>query len=527
MKKFFLVTILILTFATLVRGADFGGRIILGIMGEPSNLIPPLASDTVSHDVADLIYVSLVKYNKELKLVPWAAQEFKILDGGKKIYFKLRKNIFWFDGKPLTAEDVYFTYKLMIDPKTPTAYGEDFKLVKKFNILSPYEFEVEYPKVYAQALPSWGISILPKHVLEKENLLTTKYARNPLGAGAYFLKKWESGRRLVLDVNKSYFEGRPYLDEVIYRIIPDIGTMFLELKAGNLDLMQLNPLQYIFQTKGSFWKNRFNKYKYLSFSYTYLAYNLRHPFFKDIRVRHAIALALDKKEIIKGVLLGLGKPTIGPYKPGTWVYNNKIKEFPYNPKKAKHLLLEAGFKDTDGDGILEKDGKPFIFTLLTNQGNSLRLKTAVIIQYRLAQIGIKVKIRTLEWATFIHDFIDKGRFDTVLLGWTIPQDPDLYDVWHSSKAVPGGLNFMGFKNKEVDRLLEQGRETLDIEKRKKIYDRMQEILHYEQPYCFLYVPMSLPIVNKRFKNIKPAPAGISYNFIRWWVPKKQQTFFLP
>ncbi|MDQ7031638.1 MAG: peptide-binding protein [Desulfonauticus sp.] len=510
-----------------VYARDFGGRIIIGLNGEPSNLIPPLATDSASHEVSDLIYVSLVKYNKNLKIVPWAAKSFKILDGGKKIRFKLRKNIFWFDGYPLTAEDVYFTYKLMINPKTPTAYGEDFKLVKNFKIISPYEFEVIYPRVYAQALASWGIAILPKHILEKENLLNTKYTRNPMGAGPYYLKEWEPGRRLVLDVNKNYFEGRACLDEVIYRIIPDLGTMFLELKARNLDLMNLTPLQYKYQTITNFWQDNFNKYKYLSFAYTYLGYNLRHPFFRDIRVRQAIAYALNKQEIIQGVLLGLGKSTIGPYKPGTWVYNNKLKDYPYNPKKALVLLKEAGFADKDKDGILEKDGKPFVFTLLTNQGNSLRLKTAIIIQYRLAQIGIKVKIRTVEWATFIHDFIDKGRFDAVILGWSIPQDPDLYDVWHSSKAVPGGLNFIGFKNKEVDELLEQGRQTLDIQKRKKIYDRVQEILHFEQPYCFLYVPMALPIVHKRFRSIKPAPAGISYNFIHWWVPKREQTFFLP
>ena len=503
-------------------GAEFGGKIVLAMLGEPSNLIPPLATDSASHEVADLIYVSLLKYDQNLRLVGWAAKDFKVLDGGKRFHFWLHKNIYWFDGKPLTAKDVYFTYKLMIDPKTPTAYGEDFKLVKNFKIISPYEFEVTYPKVYAQALASWTISILPKHALEKENLLHTKYARKPLGAGPYELSQWISGRRLILKVNPNYFEGRAYLDRVIYRIIPDMGTMFLELKAGNLDMMNLSPEQYKYQTRGDYWQTHFNKYQYLAFAYTYLGYNLRHPFFRDRRVRQAIAMAINKKEIIQGVLLGLGKPTIGPYKPGTWVYNQKLKDFAYDPQKAKKLLAQAGFKDSNGDGILEKNGRPFVFTLMTNQGNSLRLKTAIIIQYRLAQIGIKVKIRTVEWATFIHDFIDKGRFEAVILGWSIPQDPDLYDVWHSSRAVPGGLNFIDFKNKEVDELLVKGRETLDLVKRKQIYDRIQEILHFEQPYCFLYVPMALPIVSKKIHGISPAPAGIDYNFIRWWIPKSAQ-----
>jgi len=523
MKKVFIL--LYLVFWGLnpwLRAQDLGGRIILSTLSDPTNLIPPLATDAFSHELADLLYVSLLKYDKNLQLVPWAASGYEVLDGGKRLRFKLKKNIFWFDGKPLTAEDVYFTYKLMIDPKTPTAYGEDFKLVKECRVLSPYELEVTYPKVYAGSLASWTMSILPRHILEKEDLLQTKYSRNPLGAGPYKLVKWESGRNLILKANANYFEGRPYIDEVVYRVIPDMNTMFLELKAGNLDNMNLSPLQYIFQTKGRFWQKNFNKYKYLASSYTYLGYNLRHPLFKNIKLRQAIALALDKEEIVKGVLFGLGEPTIGPYKPGTWAYNTRIKDYPYNPVKAKKILEDLGYKDLDGDGFLERDGKKLEFTILTNQGNDLRLKTAIIIQYRLAQVGIKVHIRTLEWATFINEFIDKGNFETVILAWTIPLDPDLFDVWHSSKAVAGGLNFMGYKSKEVDKLLELGRETLDLSQRKKIYDRVQEILHKEQPYCFLYVPYALPIVHKRIKGIEPAPAGIGYNFIRWWIPKQYQ-----
>jgi peptide/nickel transport system substrate-binding protein len=298
--------------------------------------------------------------------------------------------------------------------------------------------------------------------------------------------------------------------------------MFLELKAGNLDMMGLSPQQFLFQTKGQFWEHNFNKYKYLSFSYTYLGYNLEHPLFKNVKVRQALAHAINKEEIVKGVLLGQGVPTIGPYKPGTWVYNKKIRDYSYNPELAKKMLAEEGWVDHDGDGIIDKDGRPFAFTILTNQGNDLRVKAATIIQYRLGKIGIKVKIRTVEWATFIQEFVHKRRFEALILGWNVVQDPDIYDVWHSSRAISGGLNFIGYKNKEVDDLLEKGRRTFDQEKRKAIYDRLQQILHRDQPYCFLYVPMSLPIVNSRFQGIESAPAGITHNFIRWWVFKRSK-----
>ena len=326
----------------------------------------------------------------------------------------------------------------------------------------------------------------------------------------------------MLEANDDYFEGRPYIDELVYRVFHDLSTQFLELKSGSLDSMELTPQQYLFQTKGGNWERDFQKFKYLSFSYAYLGFNMESPFFKDVRVRQAMNYAIDKDEIVKGVLMGQVYPAMVPYKPGTWVYNDKLKPYGYKPEKAKELLKESGWTDSDGDGILDRNGKPFAFTILTNQGNSLRIKAATIIQNRLKDVGIAVKIRTVEWAAFLKEFIDKGRFDATILGWNILQDPDIYSVWHSSKAVPGGLNFVKYKNSELDELLDRGRSTLDQAKRKDIYDRNQEIMHVEQPYCFLYVPMALPIYSSRIKGLKVEPAGLGYNADRWWIPAPLQ-----
>ena len=504
----------------------FGGRIVMGTIADASNLIPPLSSDSASHEVADLLYVGLLKYDKNLQIVPYAAESYQVLEGGRLLRFQIRKGIRWQDGEELTAEDVEFTYRLMIDPKTPTAYAEDYKAVKEFRRTGRYSFEVRYDRPFARSLVTWMGAVLPKHVLEGEDLLSTRYSREPVSAGPFTLKEWIEGRQIVLERNERYFLGRPNLDQVVYRVIPDTATMFLELKAGNLDMMGLTPQQYLFQTKGGEWDRDFRKFRYLSFGYTYMGYNLRHPLFKERRVRQALAMAVDKEEIVKGVLLGQGLPAIGPYNPNTWVYNRAIADYPFDPAQARALLAEAGWRDTDGDGWLDKDGRPFSFTILTNQGNDQRLKTAVIIQNRLKQVGVEVRIRAVEWATFLREFVDKGRFEAVILGWSITQDPDVYDVWHSSKAEPGGLNFVGYADPEADALLEQGRRTLDQEQRKRYYDRFQEILHRDQPYMFLYVPYALPMVQSRFQGIEPAPAGITYNFERWWVPSDRQRFRL-
>jgi peptide/nickel transport system substrate-binding protein len=502
-----------------------GGRIIMGSTGEPSNLIPPLATDSASGEINNHLYVAPLRYNKDIELEKWAAEELEIRDEGKNIFIRLRPGIMWTDGRELTADDVRFTYELMIDPATPTAYAQDYLAVTEFRVIDRYSFEVIYDQPFARSLVTWALPVLPRHVLENEDLLTTRYSREPVGAGAYRLHRWDSGRQVILRANEDYFEGRPNIDEIVYRVVPDLATMFLELKSGNLDMTSLTPQQHLFQTTDEFWQKNFNKFSYLTTGYTYLGYNLKHPFFSSVRVRQAMAMAVDKEEIIKGVLLGEGVPTIGPYVPGTWVYNDEIADYPYDPELALEILREEGW-EMNRNSVLEKDGIPFEFTILTNQGNDLRVRIATILQYRLSQVGIKVRIRTVEWATFIREFIDKGRFDAVLLAWSSAQDPDIYNVWHSSQARENGLNFVYYKNERVDELLEKGRRNFDREVRKKAYFELQEILHHDQPYMFLFTANALPIVQSRFLGIEPAQAGIMHNFYQWWVPGELQRFSL-
>jgi len=507
-------------------GPAFGDIIVEGSIGDASNLIPILSSDSTSHQIAGLVYNGLVKYDKDLKIVGDLAESWEISPDGLAIVFHLRRGVKWHDGHPFTAQDVFFTYKTTIDPKTPTAYAGDFLKVKKVAILDDYTLRVSYDKPFAPALMSWGSPILPRHLLEGKDITSSPLSRRPIGTGPYRFKEWLSGQKIVLVANTDYFEGRPFIDGYIMRIIPDTATMFLELRANGIDQMGLTPLQYTRQTENNLFRKHYNKYRYLSFSYVYMGYNLKNPLFADKRVRQAIAHAVNKEEMIQGVLLGLGKAATGPYKPGTWAYNPQVRSYPYDPQQAKALLAAAGWKDKDGDGILDKDGRPFTFEIITNQGNEVRAKCAEIIQKQLADVGIKVKIRVLEWAAFVNDFINKRRFEATILGWTIPQDPDLYDVWHSSKTGPEELNFISFKNEEVDRLIEKGRGVFDQKERKKYYDRIQEILAEEQPYLFLYVPDALPMVHARFRGIAPAPQGITYNFIKWYVPKAEQKFVM-
>jgi peptide/nickel transport system substrate-binding protein len=502
----------------------FGDTIVLGSIGDASSMIPNITGDSASHEIGGFLYNGLVKYDKDYNIVGDLAESWEISDDELSITFHLRKGVRWHDGKELTAHDVLFTYRFMIDPKTPTPYAGDFLLVKKVAIPDRYTFRVRYEKPFAPALISWGMWILPQHLLEGKDVRNSPLNRHPVGTGPYVFRQWKTGEKIELEANPNYFEGRPCIQKILYRIIPDSATLFLELKAGGVDWTGLSPMQYQRQTDTEEFRENFRKYKYLASGYTYLGFNLKDRRFQDKRVRQALAYAIDKEEIIKVVLLGLGVEATGPYKPDTWVYNPRVKRYPYDPDRARKLLAEAGWKDLDGDGIVEKDGMPFRFTILSNQGNDERKMTAEVIQKRLRRVGVQVDIRIAEWASFINFFIKNRRFETVLLGWSTGQDPDLYEIWHSSKTLPDEFNFISYKNPEVDRLIEEGRHTFNKDRRKACYDRIQEILAEDAPYLFLYTPLSLPVIHARFKGIEPAPAGISYNFIRWYVPKNQQRY---
>lgn len=498
----------------------YGGAIVVASIGDARTLIPPLATDSASAEICSLVYNGIVKYDKNINIVGDLAESWEVLDDGLRIIFHLRKNVKWHDGVPFTAKDVEFTYKKLIDPNVKTAYSGDFEKIKALNVLDDYTIEVIYKEPYAPALSSWGMPIIPYHILKDEDLNTSKYARAPVGTGPYKFKKWLTGEKIELVSNHDYFEGRPHIDKYIYRIIPDDASMFLELQAKTIDLMGLTPLQYKRQTNTGFFEKNFNKFRYISFGYTYLGYNLLNDKFKDKKVRQALDYAVNKQEIIDGILLGMGQVATGPFVPESWAYNSVVTPRPYDPQKAKILLSEAGWRDSDNDGWLERKGKIFEFTIIVNQGNDLRQQAAEIIQHRLAEIGIKVKIKVVEWSVMITEFINKRKFEAVLMGWGLAREPDCFDIWHSSKTKEGEFNFISYKNAEVDDLLVKGRRIFDRETRAPIYKRIHEIIYDEQPYMFLWIADSLPIVNKRIKGIEAAPTGIMHNFIKWYIEKE-------
>lgn len=498
-----------------------GGTLIDATAGEPSGLIPMIAGEAAASAVASNIFNSLLKYDKNLELQGELAQNWSVSPDQKTITFKLKPGLKWADGKPLTSADVLFTWKLVTDDNTRTPYGSDYKLVIRAETPDAATFRVSYANPYAPALDSWaGLQILPEHLLKGQDINTTSFRFKPVGSHYYKLEEWKPGERISLVRNPNSTQGPPRIDRLVSRFIPDPAAQFLELLADNIDSMTLNPIQYsrIVPSREDL-KQKLALYKELGNNYTYLGFNLKHKPFDDIRVRQAINYAIDKQELIDGVLLGMGEPVSSPYKPGTRWTNPDLSPYPYDPNKAIALMKAAGYTGRDKEGYLLRDGKRLSFDILTNQ-NKQREMSAVLVQRRLKEIGIDANIRVMEWASFIGRFIKTGDFDVVLLGWGLSLDPDQYSIWHSSQQAPGQFNFIGYNNPRVDKLLEQGRLELNPDKRMKIYHEFASILLADSPIVYLYAGYGLPAIHKRVKGIdNPAPpAGIGYNSYDWYIP---------
>ncbi len=493
--------------------SSYSTTINLSLSAQPKRFIPFLATDSASGEISSYIFNGLLKFDGDMNIVGDLSDVYEIKNGGKSVVFHLRKNVLWQDGVPFSADDVIFTYKTIIDKNTPTPYAGKYRLIKSMKKIDNYTVEVDYPYPFAPALYSWMMGIVPKHILKNvKNIATCKFNQKPIGTGPYLLSKWKTSQYLKLSANSLYFIHKPYINDILYRIIPDKTTNLLELKSGSIDMAALSPLEYRYEMN-DFVKNNYSVYFEPSGGYTYIGFNMKEKLFSNVEIRKAICMAIDRDEIKKTILLGFGEVADSIY-PKNSPYFQKKTICSYNPKGALRLLNQLGWHKRQDGFLYNSKNQPFSFTIYTNDGNTQRKYAAIMVQEYLRRIGIRVKLRILEWQAFIK-MINERHFDAIVLGWQLGADPDQYSLWYSKSDFKGGFNFVGFKDKRVDKLIEEGRRTFDKEKRRKVYIKINDLITKQFPYIFLYYPTTITIVNKKFKGIKPKKAGITYNFIEW------------
>ena len=456
------------------------------------------------------------------------------------IVFYLRPGVRFHDGHKLDAEDVKFTYQAIVNPRNLSPRIPDFEPVKSVTVLDPLTVKITYKRLYSPALGTWGMGILPEHLLNDRSLQEearaagkdpdsftirqSRFNRQPVGCGPFTFKEWKSDRYIHLTRFNGYWEGPPNYNAYIMRIIPDPLTQEMEFYAGTVDNYTVVPHQ-VERLKAD---DRFRRVSGTSFGYSYIAYNMRREPFNDPRVRRALGMAIDTGKIIRYVMYEQAEPITGPFVKQTDFYNQGIQPLPYDPEGALKLLAEAGWQ-RNKDGWLEKNGRRLQFTLITNNGNNLRKAILAIAQDAWKRIGINVSTDLIEWSVFIQKRVNQLDFDALILGWSMGIDPDLYQIWHSSQSGPFQLNFVGFADQEADDLILKIRREYNHDRQVAYCHRLHEIIAASQPYTFLYVGRWTALLDKRivrklkldngegvYRPIVPTKTGsYTYHFNQW------------
>jgi ABC-type transport system substrate-binding protein len=382
-----------------------------------------------------------------------------------------------------------------MDPVNLSPRTSDFEPVKSVEVKDDHTVRVTYKRLFSPAVSVWTIGILPKHLLNSEaiageararglgddasasfGLRDSSFNRAPVGTGPFRFVEWQGDELIHLVRNAQYWEGPPEYRDYYFRVIPDPLTKELEFRAGAIDSYQLQP----FQVNRFRQDPRYRPISGLGRGFTYIGYNNRLPLFADARVRRALGMAINVEEIIRYVMYGEGERVTGPYPRQTDWYDDTVPPLPYDPQGAERMLADLGWA-RNADGWLEKDGKRFEFNLITNHGNLVRKAILSVVQNAWQRIGVKVNTQVFEWAVFLEDFVNPGRFDAVILGWLMGVDPDLYQIWHSSQSGRNQLNFIGYQDSLADGLIEKIRREYDHTTQVSLARRLHRLIAEDQP----------------------------------------------
>lgn len=469
-----------------------------------------------------ILFTNLVQLDEEMNYEPYLADSFWMSEDGLSLSFRIREGMTWHDGVPVTVDDVIWTYELSVNDDIAYANRAYFQYVTRAVKVDDRTVRFEFSEAHSDApmdFTEW--SPMPKHLLEDippADMRNAPFNRNPVGNGPFRFVSWQSNQQVVFEANPDFALGRPHLDRIVVRVIPEQTTELTELLTGGIDFMRAIPPAEMGRVEES---DIAHAITYPARSYTFLAWNLRHPLFGSAKVRRALTMGINRQQIVDALLYGYGTIAVSDAMPFQWEFNEALEPWPYDVEAAKRLLEEEGWSDHDGDGIIDKDGRPFRFELRTNEGNDLREDIIVIVQNDLKQLGIDVQPRLIEWNTHITDLKAKN-FEAAVSGWSVDFKFNPLDTF-STDAIEGKYNYPSYSNPAADSLMSLALVTLDREAAKPIWDQYSEIIHQDQPYTFLYYLEERVGVNNRLRGVEADARGHLISAAEWWIPEQYRT----
>jgi peptide/nickel transport system substrate-binding protein len=487
--------------------------------------VNPLVSaiDTQTTAVLDRMFMHLFEEQSDYTkhpptFEPQLVESFEWSPDRTRLELILRPDVSWSDGVPVTAEDVRWTWLAQTDPDLAWGYAQSKENIRDIEVIDRLEVRIHFHQQSPSQLAELNEGvILPKHAWSELPFSQWRsngpwFADHLVVNGPFDLQNWTRQQQIDLRRNESYHEpDLPRLDRVVLRVVPQKQNQIGQLLAGEVDFVEQVPPSEVSRLEQQgveiirFWARQFN----------YICWNTRRPLFTDPEVRRALTLAIDRQEIIDTLWYGFARIAVSPILTSIWAHDPDLQPMPFDLEASRRILESRGWKDRDGDGLLDKGGEPFSFELITNTGSQVRIDAAVMVQEHLRRAGIEVRLRQLEFNTVVSRALEHD-FDALLGGWDIDTSLDLTYAFHS-QSIDEGYNFGQYSNPEVDRLIEAANLETDPTERVLQLREIESILHRTQPYTYLWEPQRLSAASSRLRNATPSPVSPYFRLREWWL----------
>lgn len=499
-------------------------RLVVGYDREPDTL--NRFSTHILEDIESCVVEGLVTTNEKMEIVPLLAASVPTLenggvvlrkDGGMDVTWRLRPEVKWHDGTPHTSADVKFTVEAINSPAYNPESTDGFDRITSVDTPDPLTAVLHYQEVYAPYALQFVRGTLPKHVLEGRDIDTANdYNRAPLGTGPYKVAEWKSGEYIRLEAAPNYWRGAqfPAIKTLLFTFIPNTNTRINQLKSGEVDMVVMFPWDKYREVAAI---PGVAVHKIDGNGYEHVTLNQRaFPAFGDVRVRQALTHAIDRALISTTILEGLAPVTHGPVQPVSWAHNPKVRQYAFDPVRAAALLDEAGWRDSNGDGVRDKDGQRFSFTLITQAGFAVRENVAQVLQRQFKDVGVAAAVQ-LHDGTSISKLWFEGKFHAMLHWWQLPADPELALFFAKDRMPPAGRNINYVSDDALTTLVYAADRTVSQAERTRILGEAQARIADLAIEIPLYGVTKLDAVPARLKGFtgNPTNTGPFWNVHAW------------
>lgn len=504
-------------------GPRDGGTLYRRLEADVSTLNPIVAMSGYDRYVANYLFTPLIHFDRELQPAPALATSWEINADGTRYRFKLDPRATFADGTPVRASDVVFTLRRIADPKSGAVQiAGAFELLDLANTraVDAHTVDVAFRERLATQLTSFhDVFVLPEHVYGKGNF-RDDFQERAIGSGPYRLVRRDIGKEIRLERRNDYWGARPHIQTIVFKIVSDHTTAFNALTIGELDETRITSDRWLRDRNDPALTRAIDFRAIYTLNYNVIAWNNEHPILKDAQVRRALAMCVPLETIVRDLFGGSARPVTGPFTPDEWACNPAVKPVPYDPAGARQMLAARGFGDRDGDGILDRGGRPLTFDFVVIAGNTATLQLGQMLQAEWKKIGVNAEIVTLDGAAAIQRVI-AGNYAAAYLAWDLDPDPDPYALFHSSQVPPRGQNIVRYAKAEVDHLIERARRELQQPERQALYWRLHELLAADQPYTWTVQVTSKWALSKRLRGVETSRTTGLFSWypgeLGWWL----------